>query len=66
MLRTFKRVHRYVTHELKEIVAPSPLPDPPGEKPQKIKLGDIWRVMMAFAGAHTALYALYMLPVLSH
>ena len=66
MLKTFKRVHRYVTHDLKEIVAPSPLPDPPGEKPQKIKVGDIWTVMTTHSSAHTALYTLQILSVLSH
>ena len=58
MLRALKRVHRYVRYDLKEIVAPSPLPDPPGEKPPKIRIVDVWTVLTASASAHTALYTL--------
>ena len=65
MLRTFKRVHRYIRYDLKEIIAPSPLPDPPGEKPKKFSFRDVWTVQMASLGAPAALYTLCMLLMIS-
>lgn len=45
MLKASRRIRNYIKYDLKEIVAPSPLPNPPGEKPEKFRLADLWRVL---------------------
>ena len=53
MLKAYRRIRNYITYDLKEIIAPSPLLNPPGEKPEKFRLADLWRVLHSL-GACTA------------
>ena len=45
MRKIFRRVQQYVKHELKEIVAPSALPEPPGEVSRRLTAAEIWKVV---------------------
>jgi len=44
MLKAWRRVRDYVKYDLREIIAPSSLPYPPGEEPEKEKWSDFFEV----------------------
>ncbi|CAL5229573.1 g12929 [Coccomyxa viridis] len=45
MLRAFRRVQQYIKHDIKEIVAPSALPEPPGEEAWRLTAAEIWKAV---------------------
>lgn len=47
MLKAFRRVHNYIRHDLKEIVAPSALPEPSEEKSSRLTAAEIWKVCIS-------------------
>ena len=48
MLRAFRRVQQYIKHDIKEIVAPSALPEPPGEEAWRLTAAEIWKVSTVY------------------
>ena len=44
MLKAIRRVQQYFRHDLKEIVNPSALPEPPGEESRGYTVAEVWKV----------------------
>ena len=53
--RALRAVRDYIRYDLREIVAPSSLPDPPGVKYKRLTLVQYWQVRLSIAA--TALFA---------
>ena len=49
--RALRAVRDYIRYDLREIVAPSSLPDPPGVKHKRLTLGQYWQVRHSVAAA---------------
>ncbi len=55
MLRAFRRVQQYIKHDIKEIVAPSALPEPPGQESRRLTVAEIWKVSTQYESLHWSL-----------
>jgi len=67
MSKVFRRVVQYVKYDLKEILSPTGLPDPPGTPPRKpitvkrilivsVRLVRLWEYGVGYKGRDSGLY----------
>lgn len=47
MLKAWKRIRNYIKYDLREIIAPSSLPYPPGEEPPEKGWKDFFQVILS-------------------